>query len=152
MYEGLPKRPGDGSAWTICEDWEAEGGLANDIFIVSDTIATLHNCFTDEPIFLEVIDALLDIDLLADNRYFVKDERLWQLCQNGGTRARAHIECVPCSKAHTLATKEHSNGGHWGRDAVKLALTDCIYSPKLDETIINAIHKCLQLVEGTNKL
>lgn len=155
IYEGLPQQPSDGSAWTICEDWEAKGGLVNDIFIVSDTIATLRNHFAEEPIFLEVIDALQDIDLLANDKvhhraqhhateYFVKDKHLWRLRRNGGTRAQAHVKCIPHYEARTLAAAEHSKGGHWGCDAVKLALTDCIYSPRLDETIVNAIRECPQ--------
>lgn len=30
-----------------------------------------------------------------------------------------------------MAAKQHAEGGHWGRDAIKIALTDRIYSPKL---------------------
>jgi len=38
--------------------------------------------------------------------------------------------------------KQHNEGGHWGRDAIKIALTDRIYSPKLDASIMAAISDC----------
>ena len=41
-----------------------------------------------------------------------------------------------------LATRVHSEGGHWGRDAVTMALLDCICSPKLDASILAAIRDC----------
>ena len=51
---------------------------------------------------------------------------------------------MPRVEAVELAIEEHRKGGHWGRDAVKLALTDRIYSPQLDETIVNTIRDCPQ--------
>ena len=36
----------------------------------------------------------------------------------------------------------HETGGHWGRDALKIALTDKYYSPKLDTSIMKAIQEC----------
>ena len=38
-----------------------------------------------------------------------------------------------------MATKKHAEGGHWGRDTLKIALTDRIYSPKLDTSIMVVI-------------
>lgn len=35
-----------------------------------------------------------------------------------------------------LAVKQHEEGGHWGRDAIKITLTDKIYSPGLDASIM----------------
>lgn len=155
MHEGTLPQTNDGSSWSVCEDWETEGGLINDIFTISDDAAILRARFTDDPIFLEVIDALMDIDLLTDEttrrrarhraeEYFIENGRLWRLRRKGGTRARARVECIPRHEARALAAKEHHTGGHWGHDAIKLALTDRIYSPRLDETIVNAIRECAQ--------
>ncbi|KIK43905.1 hypothetical protein CY34DRAFT_60554, partial [Suillus luteus UH-Slu-Lm8-n1] len=36
----------------------------------------------------------------------------------------------------------HTEGGHWGRDAIKIALLDRICSPKLDATILTVIKDC----------
>jgi len=52
------------------------------------------------------------------------------------------MECVTREEAKALATKQHAEGGHWGRDAIKIALTDRIYSLKLDESIMTAIGDC----------
>jgi hypothetical protein len=57
-------------------------------------------------------------------------------------RARCKVECVTQDEAKELAAKQHAEGGHWGRDAIKIALTDRIYSPKLDATILTAIKEC----------
>jgi len=57
-------------------------------------------------------------------------------------QARSKVECVTREEAKQLATEQHANGGHWGRDAIKIALTDRIYSPKLDASILAAIGDC----------
>lgn len=56
-WEGLPRQMGDGSEWTICEDWEATAGLINDILHVAPDSETevLKERFKDEPIFKEVL-------------------------------------------------------------------------------------------------
>ena len=41
-----------------------------------------------------------------------------------------------------MAGKEHAEKGHWGRDAVKKSLMDCIWSPNLDASIVTAITQC----------
>jgi hypothetical protein len=41
-----------------------------------------------------------------------------------------------------LAKEQHERGGHWGRDAIKIALTDIVYSPGLDASIMDAISEC----------
>jgi hypothetical protein len=41
-----------------------------------------------------------------------------------------------------MASKQHEDGGHWGRDAIKIALLDRIYSPGLDMSIMKAITEC----------
>ena len=64
--EGLPHEDGDGSQWTVSEDWEAAVGLTHDVFYTTDPaspeVGLLKERFKDEPIFLEVIDALLNLD------------------------------------------------------------------------------------------
>jgi hypothetical protein len=40
-----------------------------------------------------------------------------------------------------LAKEQHENRGHWERDAIKIALTDRIYSAGLDASILEAIVK-----------
>ena len=49
------------------------------------------------------------------------------------------MECVTKEEAIELAQKEHVERGHWGRDAIKKALVDRIWSPKLDSSIITGI-------------
>ena len=64
--EGAPHEEGDGSQWTVSEDWEATTGLTHDIFLLTDptlpAISNLRERFKDKPIFLEVVEALLQLD------------------------------------------------------------------------------------------
>lgn len=109
--------------------------------------------FANEPVFLEVIKAITQMRSNAPLRerkkarhqasqYMVEDGKLWRL--RGGTtvRARSRVECTTREEAKELARIQHAEGGHWGRDAIKIALTDRIYSPRLDESIMTAIGDC----------
>ena len=155
--EGLPNEDGDGSQWTVSEDWETAVGLTHDIFYTTDPTAPevvqLRERFKDEPIFLEVIDALLNLDHGKDVRlrkrarhraseYLMENNRLWKLAGGHHTRARAKVECITKTEAIALAQKEHTEGGHWGRDAVKKALMDRIWCPNLDGSIVTGISQC----------
>ena len=64
--EGTPQEEGDGSKWTVSEDWEATAGLTHDLFHIananSEEVTTLREQFKDMPILLEVIDVLLELD------------------------------------------------------------------------------------------
>ena len=64
--EGLPNEENDSSHWTVSEDWEAATGLMHDVFLLTDPnlpeVSQIRERFKDEPIFLEVIEALLDLD------------------------------------------------------------------------------------------
>jgi hypothetical protein len=52
--EGLPNEDGDGSQWTVSEDWETAAGLTHDIFYITDPttpeVTQLRERFKDEPI------------------------------------------------------------------------------------------------------
>ncbi|GAW10534.1 Retrovirus-related Pol polyprotein from transposon opus Includes: ame: Full=Protease [Lentinula edodes] len=104
MWEGQDRVVGDGSEWTVSEDWEAVTGLVNDVFGV------LMEHFAGEPVFKEVVEVLQVLESQAD-------DKLKQ-------------------KAKVLAKVQHGEAGHWGRDSVKLALMDRIWSPKLDESVM----------------
>jgi hypothetical protein len=64
MHKGKPKVYGNGSEWTVNPDWEATMGLTHAIFQVarSEEENSLWERFKDEPIFLEVIKAILELD------------------------------------------------------------------------------------------
>lgn len=155
-WEGTPRAPGDGSEWTVSEDWESAHGIINDIMGVaveeSDTYALLCNRFREEPVFLEVVEAISNQQtsgtLRAKQRarhrakgYEISEGKLWRIGAMG-PRARARVECVTKAEAVELARIEHEQHGHWGRDAVKQALLDKIWSPKLDASILRAISLC----------
>ena len=125
-HEGT-NNEGDGSEWTVSEDWESRVGLVHDIFQVTrDTtpeMATLRERFKDELIFAEVIDAILDMDQgsslrqrkLARHRaseYMIEDGKLWRVAGGHSTRARAKVECITREEATQLAKSEHENNGH----------------------------------------
>ncbi|RDX46165.1 hypothetical protein OH76DRAFT_1356558, partial [Lentinus brumalis] len=154
--EGAPRTDNDGSRWTVCEDWEADAGIVNDIFQVNDDpcddslAEALLQRFKDEPVFKEVVQALLDIDGDAPTRektrarhraeqYLIEDGKLWRLRGGTATRARARVECVSKIEAVELARAAHRDGGHWGRDTIKVQLMDRIWSPQLDSSILAAI-------------
>ncbi|KAH7918394.1 hypothetical protein BV22DRAFT_979774, partial [Leucogyrophana mollusca] len=155
QWEGVPRNQGtlDGSEWTVSEDWETRTGLINDVLhvgIEGDTARNLKERFVKEPLFLEVVDALLNMDQERSIRerararhrasqYMVEDGKLWRLTGGTAERARGRVECVTQEEATVLAAQQHAKGGHWGRDAIKIALTDRIHSPKLDASILTAI-------------
>jgi len=63
--EDLPHEPDNSSSWSVTPDWETARGLEYDLFSVEEILSTLHSQlrehFMEEPVFLEVIDALLGI-------------------------------------------------------------------------------------------
>ncbi|KAG2058732.1 hypothetical protein BDR06DRAFT_828976, partial [Suillus hirtellus] len=73
------------------------------------------------------------------SEYLIEDRKLWRL--RGGTevRAQSRTECVLQEEARQLAAMQHEQIGHWGRDAIKIALTDRICSPKLNASIMDTI-------------
>ncbi|KAI0342575.1 hypothetical protein BDW22DRAFT_1299298, partial [Trametopsis cervina] len=151
--EDAPAAPGEGGDWSVSEDWEGRKGLVNDLLQLSvsdDCLPALSARFQDEPVFREVIAAF---ELLADGsgadertkrraehkvgQYVIADGKLWQLRGGSPWRARSRVECVTRAEAAALARAEHVNGGHWGRDTIKIALLDRIRSPRLDQTIVD---------------
>jgi hypothetical protein len=156
MWEGQSRTEGDGSEWSVNEDWEARTRLANDILFVSTADSAIDNLrkrFEEEPVFKEVIEAMYDLDRGAELRnkskarhraseYVIEQGKLWRIKGGTPTRARTKVECVTKPEAKALAIRTHAEGGHWGRDAVKIALLDRICSPKLDASIIAAIKDC----------
>ena len=64
MYAGRERTADDGSTWLVCEDWEASRGIVNDLFgIYTDkVVSSLCERFADEPMFLEVVQAITNCD------------------------------------------------------------------------------------------
>ena len=155
QFTDNPKRKGDGHEWTVDPSWAANTGLAYNIWSaqLDETQTNLRTRFANEPIFLEVIDAMHNIDhgkRVRDKRrarhrmlgYQIDDGRLWRIGDGKSTRARARLECVTQEEAKALAQTEHEKGGHFGRDLIKIALLDRICSPRLDKSIMAAIVEC----------
>jgi transposase InsO family protein len=156
MWEDLPRQIGDGSEWTVSEDWESTRGITHDIFGVSHETSDykeLKRRFADEPVFLEVVEAIegsqksgsLRSKQRARHRalgYQIDNGRLWKVGGNGGARARSRVECVNQAEAIELARQAHVKWGHWGRDLIKLRLLDTFCSPKLDQSVLSAIKDC----------
>jgi transposase InsO family protein len=115
----------------------------------------LRKRFTKEPLFSEVIEAIYDLDRERSDRerrrarhravgYQIDNGKLWRITNGRSIRARARVECISQTEAIELAKLEHGNNGHWGRDLVKLKMLDKIWSPRLDQSIVNAILQCPQ--------
>ena len=64
MYTGKERTVDDRSTWLVCEDWEASSGIVNDLFGVytDEVISSLCERFADEPLFLEVVQAITHRD------------------------------------------------------------------------------------------
>lgn len=163
FQEGYPRQPGDGSEWTVCEDWESELGIVNDIMWTenadepSQVLSALSERFRDEPMFLEVIEAFNTLQGNASDRdkararhrtsrYIIDQGRLWRLFphRTHDCRARHRVECITWSEAQALAHKIHTEGGHFGRESVRTSMLDQVCSPKLDVSIMTAISECAQ--------
>ena len=155
--EGLPNEENDGSQWTVSEDWESATGLVHDIFYTTDStipeIIHLRDRFKDEPLFLEVVEAICNLDQDKNakvrkrarhraSEYLIEDSRLWRVAGGHRNRSQAKVECVTKEEATALAQKEHEEGGHWGRDAIKKALMDRVWCPNLDSSIVTGISRC----------
>ena len=155
--EGTENEEGDGSEWMVSEDWESNIGITHNIFHTTDAttpeIAKLRERFKNEPIFAEVINAMLELDQGVSLRqrkrarhraseYMIEGGKLWRVAGGHGTRARSRVECVTREEATQLARSEHEKNGHWQRDAVKKSLLDRIWSLGLDNFIIKGIVDC----------
>ncbi|KIK00109.1 hypothetical protein K443DRAFT_58848, partial [Laccaria amethystina LaAM-08-1] len=149
----MDKTPGDGSEWTVTPDWEEVTGLIHDLYNITELpdLSVLKKRFEDEPLYRDVIDAIVGLSFRdatvrekkrAEHRktqYMIEGGKLWFVGGGSGTRARDRRECVSRTEAVKLAKIEHEQGGHWHRDAMKIALLDRYHSPKLDESIVKAI-------------
>ncbi|KAG2101611.1 uncharacterized protein F5147DRAFT_581531, partial [Suillus discolor] len=156
QWEGQPRDAGlnNRSEWTVSEDWEANSGLTNDILLTDSMtrqkpVSLLQERFANEPVFLEVVESILGMNTtrpLRDRKramhqasqYLIEDGKLWHL-RGTAVRARSKVECITKEEAKQLAKEQHENKGHWGRDAIKITLTDQIYSAGLDTSILEAI-------------
>ena len=128
----------------------------HDLYHVAKSLdlMVLQERFKDEPLFLDVIDAI--VGLSSNNvtvrekkraqhqktQYMLDEGKLWFVGGGSGMRARARRECVSRVEAVEWAWLEHEQGGHWHRDAIKLALADQYHSPKMDKSIMKAIMDC----------
>jgi hypothetical protein len=64
QFLGLPEAPGDGHDWTVGEDWHTDTGLTHDLFQIATVVEhkRLRTRFAAEPMFLSILDALLELD------------------------------------------------------------------------------------------
>ena len=126
--EGTENDSRDGSEWTVSEDWESNVGLTHNIFHTAEAVtpanAKLRERFKAEPIFAEVIDAILELDQGTNIRlkkrarhsaseYMIEDGKFWRVAGGHSTRAKSRVECVTKEEASLLAKQEHKSNGHW---------------------------------------
>ncbi|KAK6971466.1 hypothetical protein R3P38DRAFT_2587204, partial [Favolaschia claudopus] len=166
MYEDVARVKGDGHEWTVSADGEAESGLVSDLFAVCveqigesevfmvvalpEGVMALRERFKGEPVYVEVIDALFELDMGTTKRerqrakhraagYFVDGLKLWRLYGGRRDRGRSRRECITRAEAVEMAAKIHAEEGHFGRDAIKLRMMDSVCSPGLDASIVAAV-------------
>jgi len=101
QYEGTDKTPGDGSEWTVTPDWEEITGLVHDLYLVAEApnLTVLKERFKNEPLFLDIIDAIIGISSgnttvqekkraqHQKTQYMLKEGKLWFVGGGSGTRA-----------------------------------------------------------------
>ena len=92
QFTDSPQRKGNGHEWSVDPSWAVNAGLTYNIWSaqLNDTQTRLHTQFANEPVFLEVIDAMHNIDhgkhvqdkCRARHRmlgYQIEDGRLWHI-------------------------------------------------------------------------
>ncbi|KZP25624.1 hypothetical protein FIBSPDRAFT_668020, partial [Athelia psychrophila] len=156
QFTGAHKVDSDGHLSTVNPDWEETTGLTHDVFTALDGDEEheggwmCRECFAEEPIFLQVIDALWELDkgkTVREKRrarhralgYWIEGDKLWRLGDGKSTRAKPRRECVSQKEAVELARTEHLDNGHWHRDLIKKQLMDRVCSPRLDKSIMTAL-------------
>ena len=72
----------------------------------------------------------------------IQHGKLWRLYGGTSIRPWHKVECITRREAEEKAAQLHESGGHWERDALKIALTDHYHSPKIDLSIMNTIAAC----------
>ena len=155
QFTDTPRITGNGHDWTVDPSWEANMGLAYDIWTTQlDSEQTaLQDRFANEPVFLDVIEAMNNVDhgkRVRDKRrarhhmlgYQIENGCLYRIGDGKSTCARPRLECVTQEEAVELARIEHEKGGHFGRNLIKILLLDRICSPRLDKSIMTAIVEC----------
>lgn len=137
QWDNTDRAGNDGSDWSVNPKPKALTDVVNDVFAidrVDDKQQKLRQRFANEPMFLEVIDAILNIDMAANPRdrskarhrasqYIIEDGRLWRIYSRTRTRPKSRTECIT-------------------REEAEQPLMDKYCSPKLDVSIMNAITKC----------
>lgn len=154
-YTNIERTESDRSGWTVECDWFASSGLVFDLYTVTDTqdITGLKSRFADVPVFLQAVEALETIAAGVDDKemrwakhkaaeYMIEGGKLWHVGGGRSRRARARVECITPAEMRTAAEREHHDGGHLGRDSMKLKLTDSFKTPTIDKIIMDAIQNC----------
>lgn len=159
QYTDAERVPGDGHEWSVSPDapdrsgWATAAAQVFTVAAVDEVSEQLRERFAKEPIFLQVIDALWNLDFgktVREKRrarhralgYMIEEGKLWRIGDGKTTRARPRLECVSQDEAVVLAREEHQARGHWRRDLIKNQLMDKICSPRLDKSITKAILEC----------
>ena len=133
MDEGKPRTDTDGSSWSVSPDWEVSRGIIQDVLLTEVEESSLRERFQDEPLFLSILDAIQGVQSSKSERdqqrakhcamqYLIDEGKLWRLNGGDDSRALPRTECVSRTEAKALAATQHADNGHWGRDAVKIAL------------------------------
>jgi hypothetical protein len=147
---------GDGHEWTVGEDWHTDTGLMHDLFQVttpSPEHEKLRKRFAAEPMFMSILDVLLELDHGKSTRdqrraqhrakeYMIDEGKLWRIADGRTSRARAHLECVTQVEMVELARVQHETGGHFMLDMVKLELMDKYCGSRVDQAIVKGIKSC----------
>jgi hypothetical protein len=144
-YTNVARTADDGSTWSVECDWFAGSGLIFDLYTVADAgeVLALKARFAGVPVFRQAIEALETIAKgenesavrRAKHRareYMVEGGKLWHVGGGRSWRARARVECLTPDEMRTEAEREHREGGHMGRDSMKLKLTDRFKTPAID--------------------
>ena len=106
QWDNTERNDEDGSAWSVNPDPEAASGLVNDLFTIeklTDDDQQLRERFKMEPLFLEVVNAILNMDTgmpIRDRsrarhrakQYIIHQGKLWRLYGGTSIRPRHKVE------------------------------------------------------------
>ncbi|KIJ29606.1 hypothetical protein M422DRAFT_80122, partial [Sphaerobolus stellatus SS14] len=134
---------GDGSDWSVTQDWEDREGLKNDVFGIGEDkeMTALRDRFMEDPWFLEVVDYLLgntkELSVRERRRlhhkaagFWLEDGKLWRGTTKAMNRS-SKAECISCTDGLQKAREAHENNGHFAWDHTRLHLQDEYFWPTL---------------------
>lgn len=122
-YSCIARRGGDRHGWSMSVEGPCEHSVPVSLAEIDPKVSALRNCFADEPIYLQVVDALPDLDQdkpVQEKRschramgYQLDEGKLWRVDDGRPTQSRSRVECASQTEAVGLAREEYFAARAW---------------------------------------